>query len=61
MSRPMHYAISNKCKRTIRVLLEAGADMHLKDIEGRSPYDDASEMNDTDILELMKDKHEVVQ
>jgi ankyrin repeat protein len=53
MSRPMHYAISNKCKRTIRVLLAAGADIHLKDMEGRSPLDDAFEIDDDEILSLL--------
>lgn len=52
----LHYAIMFKKKDLVKLLLEAGADLSLKDNNGNSPEDYAKMVNNTDINKLIKKK-----
>jgi ankyrin repeat protein len=50
---PLHLASANSLAETVELLLGRGADVHVQNIDGHTPYRVASRGGDQDILRLL--------
>ena len=52
----LHYAINSGCSKTVKKMLIRGADKSLRNLEGKTPYDIAKEMNNYEIASILERK-----
>ncbi len=53
----LHYAINSGCTKTVKKMLIRGANKNIKNIEGKTPYDVAKQMNNQEMANILKNKN----